>query len=72
MTMKNDDQVISQHYGRGELGTTILAALQAAGKNPARLTIKAQEWEKRLYCTSATSSIQPFLPFLCPIDCRQR
>jgi len=37
MTTKNDDQVISQHYGRGELGTTILAALQAAGKNPVRV-----------------------------------
>jgi hypothetical protein len=37
MAMKNDDQLISQHYGRGELGTTILAALQAAGKNPVRV-----------------------------------
>ena len=37
MTMKNDDHVISQHYGRGVLGTTILAALQAAGKNPVRI-----------------------------------
>jgi hypothetical protein len=37
MTMKNDDQVISQHDGRGELGATILAALQAAGKNPVRV-----------------------------------
>ena len=38
MTMQEDDYEINQHYGRGDLGTTILAALQAAGKNPQRLT----------------------------------
>ena len=38
MTMKNDDQVINQHYGRGDLGATILTALEAAGKNPERLS----------------------------------
>ncbi len=36
--MQEDDYEINQHYGRGDLGTTILAALQAAGKNPQRLT----------------------------------
>jgi MPBQ/MSBQ methyltransferase len=38
MTMQEDDYEINHHYGRGDLGTTILAALQAAGKNPQRLT----------------------------------
>ncbi len=38
LTMQEDDYEINQHYGRGDLGTTILAALQAAGKNPQRLT----------------------------------
>lgn len=38
MTMQQDDYEINHHYGREDLGTTILAALQAAGKNPQQLT----------------------------------
>jgi hypothetical protein len=38
MTMQQDDYEINRHYGREDLGTTILTALQAAGKNPQQLT----------------------------------
>jgi ubiquinone/menaquinone biosynthesis C-methylase UbiE len=38
MAMQQDDYEINHHYGREDLGTTILAALQAAGKNPQQLT----------------------------------
>lgn len=36
--MQKYNHDINQHYGRGDLGTTILAALEAAGKNPEQLT----------------------------------
>ena len=38
MTMQNDNQAINQHYGRGDLGAAILAALEAAGKDLERLS----------------------------------
>jgi SAM-dependent methyltransferase len=37
-TMQNDNQAINQHYGRGDLGAAILAALEAAGKDLERLS----------------------------------
>ena len=38
MATSNSDQGVNQHYGRGNLGVAILAALQAAGKNPEALS----------------------------------
>jgi SAM-dependent methyltransferase len=38
MAMPADASAVAQHYGRRDLGETILAAVRAAGKDPDRLT----------------------------------
>jgi sarcosine/dimethylglycine N-methyltransferase len=40
ITIKSGDRSVSDHYGRGDLGRTILAALRAAGKDPDTLTVE--------------------------------
>jgi SAM-dependent methyltransferase len=40
MTTKAGDRSVSDHYGRGDLGQVIVAALRAAGKNPDALTVE--------------------------------
>ena len=37
--MTNYEQQLRSHYGRADLGTTILDGLRAAGKNPDRLSL---------------------------------
>jgi ubiquinone/menaquinone biosynthesis C-methylase UbiE len=40
MTTKSGDRSVSDHYGRGDLGQVIVAALRAVGKNPDALTVE--------------------------------
>lgn len=40
MTINSGDRSVSDHYGRGDLGRIILAALRAAGKDPDALTVE--------------------------------